>query len=30
MKGKDWVPYIVVWTAKIVQKRSYPTVRKKI
>jgi hypothetical protein len=30
IKGKDWVPYIVKWTAKIAPKQSYPTARKKI
>jgi hypothetical protein len=30
IQGMDWVPFIVVWTAKIVQKQSYPTARKKI
>jgi hypothetical protein len=30
MKGKDWVPYIVEWVAKIAPKRSYPMAGKKI
>jgi len=30
IKGKDWAPFIVKWTAKIAPKRSHPTAGEKI